>query len=65
MNIEIPQQLQQQIRDRFETPTNHPLSDKEVFEIFFNLRGFGHVLLKMKKEVDQSGKQPLQNERPL
>ncbi len=56
MKIEIDENIKEQIKEVFEPLARRPLTDQEVFEIFFNLRGFGQTLLKMAKEINYTPK---------
>ena len=49
-----PQELKNNLVKFLEPLVKRPLTDKEVSEAVFNLRGFGQTLIKMKLEIDKN-----------
>lgn len=51
MEIKTTGKIKTQVKSVFEPRLKRPLTEEEVSEAVFNLRGFGLTLLKMKKEL--------------
>ena len=54
MTEPVNEGLKQQIKNVFEPLAKRALTDEEIFQAFFNLRGFAQTLIKMKMELDKN-----------
>ena len=50
----INEELKKQVKSGLEPLVKHPLTEEEIFQAVFNLRGFAQTLIKMKMELDKN-----------